>query len=117
MHYVYNSTFMYSHQIEELQALVNDKILNSESDNSKNVGRRFSPGIISCNIKEKDALTYTSLAASADTSSLTMFGRVMLKIKIDRVGASYKNQNKEIMKCQSSCMHLNQDVSLIPEEQ
>ena len=61
IHYVYNSTFLYNEQIEELQALVKEKNQNSEIDSSKNVGRRFSPGIISCNIKEQDALSYTKL--------------------------------------------------------
>ena len=57
------------------------------------MGRRFSSGIVSCNIKFKDALEYTDLIPSM---SGDLLGRVLLKIKIDRSGTFCKDEEGEI---------------------
>ena len=63
------------------------------------MGRLLSPGIVSCNIKEANALAYTSLGNSSASNALDVLGRVVFKIKIDRTGASYRDQEGQITKC------------------
>ena len=85
--------------------LAEDEVIKLKS----NISQRFlMPGILSCNFSEKNALKYSKI----DLKEIDSINRVLQKIKLDKTGMTTLGNN-----FYQTGMMLQQDISLMPEEQ
>ena len=83
--YIYSSFFMPQNEIEELKNISDFKLDYSYLDNQVKI---ILPGILSCNIKQENALKFTDINIS-DAGNIE---KILLKIKLDKTGLDLCHQ-------------------------